>query len=132
MFSHPSDAAAPTVKGYKVINIYPNEDGLPDVQALKKAVSNRTAGLLITNPEDTGIFNPKIKEFTQIVHDSGGPIEFVPKNDSQVEKLLSSREDIFPHYDQQHFEEDFSSHFDILEQTSIPHSERTIYLMKRK
>ncbi|MHA1952403.1 MAG: aminomethyl-transferring glycine dehydrogenase subunit GcvPB [Candidatus Heimdallarchaeaceae archaeon] len=72
MFSHPSDAAAPTVKGYKVINIYPNEDGLPDVEALKKAVSNRTAGLLITNPEDTGIFNPKIKEFTQIVHNAGG------------------------------------------------------------
>lgn len=72
MFSHPSDAAAPTVKGYKVINIYPNEDGLPDVEALKKAVSDRTAGLLITNPEDTGIFNPKIREFTRIVHEVGG------------------------------------------------------------
>ncbi len=72
MFSHPSDAAAPNVKGYKVINIYPNEDGLPDVEALEKAVSNRTAGLLITNPEDTGIFNPKIKEFTRIVHEAGG------------------------------------------------------------
>lgn len=72
MFSHPSDAAAPNVKGYRVINIYPNEDGLPDVEALRKAVSKRTAGLLITNPEDTGIFNPKIKEFTEIVHEAGG------------------------------------------------------------
>ncbi len=72
MFSHPSDAAAPTVKGYKVINIYPNEDGLPDIEALKKAVSKRTAALLITNPEDTGIFNPKIKEFTDMVHKVGG------------------------------------------------------------
>jgi len=72
IFSHPSDAAAAAVKGYKVITIYPDEDGLPDVEALKKVVSHRTAGLLITNPEDTGIFNPKIAEFTRIVHEAGG------------------------------------------------------------
>ena len=45
IFSHPSDAAAAAVKGYKVITLYQNEDGLPDVEALKKAVSERTAGL---------------------------------------------------------------------------------------
>ncbi|MCK4645869.1 MAG: aminomethyl-transferring glycine dehydrogenase subunit GcvPB [Candidatus Aminicenantes bacterium] len=72
IFSHPSDAAAAAVKGYKIITLYPNEDGLPEVGALKKAVSDRTAGLLITNPEDTGIFNPKIEEFTKITHDVGG------------------------------------------------------------
>jgi len=72
IFSHPSDAAAAAVKGYKVITLYQNEDGLPDVEALKKAVSERTAGLLITNPEDTGIFNPKIEEFVKLVHEAGG------------------------------------------------------------
>ncbi len=72
IFSHPSDAAAAAVKGYKIITIYPNEDGLPDLEALKTAVSDRTAGLLITNPEDTGIFNPDIVEFTQTIHDFGG------------------------------------------------------------
>lgn len=72
IFSHPSDAAAAAVKGYKIITLYQNEDGLPEVDALKKAVSNRTAGLLITNPEDTGIFNPQITEFTKIVHEAGG------------------------------------------------------------
>jgi len=72
IFSHPSDAAAAVVKGYKVITLYQGEDGLPEVEALKKAVSSRTAGLLITNPEDTGIFNPKIVEFTKIVHEAGG------------------------------------------------------------
>jgi glycine dehydrogenase subunit 2 len=39
---------------------------------VEQAVSERTAGLLITNPEDTGIFNPWIKEFTGIVHAAGG------------------------------------------------------------
>ena len=72
IFSHPSDAAAAAVKGYKVITLYPDEYGLPDIEALKKAVSERTAGLLITNPEDIGIFNDKIQEFTKIVHDTGG------------------------------------------------------------
>jgi glycine dehydrogenase subunit 2 len=72
ILSHPSDAAAAAVKGYKVITLYHNEDGYVEVEALKKAVSERTAGLLITNPEDTGIFNPKIVEFTKIVHEAGG------------------------------------------------------------
>jgi glycine dehydrogenase subunit 2 len=72
IFSHPSDAAAAAVKGYKVITLYPDEYGLPDLEALKKAASERTAGLLITNPEDTGIFNSKIQEFTKIVHEAGG------------------------------------------------------------
>jgi glycine dehydrogenase subunit 2 len=72
IFSHPSDAACPKVAGFKVITLYPDEDGYPDIQALKAAVSERTAGLMITNPEDTGIFNPKIAEFVQIVHEAGG------------------------------------------------------------
>jgi len=72
IFSHPSDAAVAAVKGYKIIIIHQDEDGLPDIEAFKKAVSKRTAGLLITNPEDTGIFNPKIAEFTKVIHDIGG------------------------------------------------------------
>ncbi len=72
IFSHPSDAAAAAVKGYKVITLFPDEDGYPDFKALKAAISNRTAGLLITNPEDTGIFNPEMIEFTKAVHEVGG------------------------------------------------------------
>ncbi|MHA1344926.1 MAG: aminomethyl-transferring glycine dehydrogenase subunit GcvPB [Candidatus Heimdallarchaeaceae archaeon] len=92
MFSHPSDAAAPNVKGYKIINIYPNEDGLPAVEALEKAVSNRTAGLLITNPEDTGIFNPKIKEFTRIVHEVGGVCGYDQANANGILGITRAKE----------------------------------------
>jgi hypothetical protein len=59
IFSHPSDAAAAAVKGYKVVTLFQGADGLPTVEDLRKAVGPRTAGLLITNPEDTGIFNPR-------------------------------------------------------------------------
>ena len=72
VFSHPSDAAAAKVKGYKVITIREDEDGLPSFEALAGAVSKHTAGLLITNPEDTGIFNSKIAQFTAVIREAGG------------------------------------------------------------
>lgn len=72
IFSHPSDYAAASVKGYNVVNLYGNEEGVPDLEALKAALSERTAALFITNPEDTGIYNDRIAEFTQAVHDVGG------------------------------------------------------------
>lgn len=72
IFSHPSDAACPKVAGFRIITLYPDENGCPDVEALRAAVSERTAGLMITNPEDTGIFNPKIAEFVEVVHAAGG------------------------------------------------------------
>jgi len=72
IFSHPSDAACAKTAGFKIITLYPGEEGYPELEALKAAVSDRTAGLMITNPEDTGIFNPNIDQFVKIVHDVGG------------------------------------------------------------
>jgi glycine dehydrogenase subunit 2 len=92
IFSHPSDAAAAAVKGYKVITLYQNEDGLPDVEALKKVVSNRTAGLLITNPEDTGIFNPRIVEFTKMVHQAGGLCGYDQANANGILGITRAKE----------------------------------------
>jgi len=59
-------------------------------------------------------------------------IEFVPKNDSQVKKLLASRKDIFDRYDIESFRNDYSHYFDILEEKNIENSERTLFLMKKK
>jgi glycine dehydrogenase subunit 2 len=92
IFSHPSDAAAAAVKGYKIITIYPNEEGLPDIEALKTAVSNRTAGLLITNPEDTGIFNPDIAQFTQLIHDNGGLCGYDQANANGILGIARAKE----------------------------------------
>lgn len=72
IFSHPSNAACAKTAGFKVITLYPDADGYPDLEALKAAVGPRTAALLITNPEDTGIFNPRIEEFVRTVHEAGG------------------------------------------------------------
>lgn len=59
-------------------------------------------------------------------------IEFVPKNDSQVKRLLATREDIFPHYDEGGFESAFTRFFDIVEKVSIKGTERTLYFMCSK
>jgi glycine dehydrogenase subunit 2 len=92
IFSHPSDAAAAAVKGYKIITLYPDEEGFPDLAALKKAVSPRTAGLFITNPEDIGIFNPRIAEFTKTVHEAGGLCGYDQANANGILGMTRARE----------------------------------------
>jgi hypothetical protein len=59
-------------------------------------------------------------------------VEFVPKTDSQVQRLLASREDIFPHYTLDHFTGACSDVFEILDSTPIRESERTMLLLQRK
>ena len=58
-------------------------------------------------------------------------IEFIPKSDSQLKKLLSTREDIFPHYTQQDFELEFRNYFTIQTSANIKDSQRTLYLMTK-
>ncbi|MDX1377860.1 MAG: class I SAM-dependent methyltransferase, partial [Anaerolineales bacterium] len=59
-------------------------------------------------------------------------IEFVPKSDTQVQKLLSSRKDIFPNYTREAFEDAFSARFAIREKVAVKESERFLYLMQKK
>jgi hypothetical protein len=59
-------------------------------------------------------------------------IEWVPKDDSQVQKLLASRQDIFSDYHQESFEAAFGNYFHIKEKVSIQDSPRVLYLLERK
>lgn len=92
IFSHPSNAACAKTAGFKVITLYPDEDGYPDIEALKTAVSERTAALLITNPEDTGIFNPRIEEFVGIVHEAGGLCAYDQANANGILGITRARD----------------------------------------
>lgn len=58
-------------------------------------------------------------------------IEFVPKSDSQVKRLLASREDIFPDYTPEDFEAVFKTRYKIHRKTAIDQSERLLYWMER-
>ena len=59
-------------------------------------------------------------------------IEFVPKSDSQVQRLLATRADVFPHYAQAEFEQAFNARFIIVKSMVITGSERMLYLMRRR
>jgi glycine dehydrogenase subunit 2 len=70
--SHPSSAATAAAAGFEVVTLMLGEDGYAPLQALRAAVSERTAALMIVNPDDMGIYNPQITEWVQIVHQAGG------------------------------------------------------------
>ena len=59
-------------------------------------------------------------------------IEFVPKSDSQVQRLLLNRKDVFDDYNEENFRSAFSSQFAILDEKPIASSERSLFLMRRK
>ena len=59
-------------------------------------------------------------------------IEFVPKNDSNAQKLLAFREDIFPDYTQAGFETSFAREFVIERSVKLHDSERVLYEMRRR
>ncbi len=93
MFSHPSNCAVARIKGFKVINIYPDpKTGRPDFEAFKEAVSDRTAALLITNPEDIGIYNESIKKFTDLVHAYGGLCSYDQANANGILGVTRAKE----------------------------------------
>jgi hypothetical protein len=58
-------------------------------------------------------------------------IEFVPKRDSQVQRLLKTRIDIFKDYTEECFERAFSVHFEVLCKKQIATTERTRYLFRK-
>ena len=59
-------------------------------------------------------------------------IEFIPKDDVQVKRMLSTREDIFNDYNQEEFERVFSEKFTIDRRIQIADSTRILYLMSVK
>lgn len=71
-FSHPSNAATARAAGYDVHTIVSGPDGYPTVDALRAVLDENCAALMITNPEDIGVFNPHIAEFVELVHEFGG------------------------------------------------------------
>lgn len=59
-------------------------------------------------------------------------IEFVPKSDSQVKRLLVTREDIFDGYTREGFEQAFGEVFSITRRIPLRGTARTLYVMERK
>jgi glycine dehydrogenase subunit 2 len=70
--AHGTNPATAAMAGYTVVNIPSNTEGCVDVEKLKEAVGDDTAGLMLTNPNTLGLFDKDILEITKIVHEAGG------------------------------------------------------------
>jgi len=70
--AHGTNPATATMCNFKVKEIPTNEVGDVDIEALKSIVGPQTAGIMLTNPSTLGVFERRIKEIADIVHDAGG------------------------------------------------------------
>ena len=70
--AHGTNPASATMAGYKTIVIKSNENGTVDIDDLKAHLGPKTAGLMLTNPNTVGLFDPNIMEITRLVHEAGG------------------------------------------------------------
>lgn len=70
--AHGTNPASAAMAGFEVVNIPSTADGLVDLDSLRAAVGEDTAGLMLTNPNTVGLFDKNILEITQIVHQAGG------------------------------------------------------------
>lgn len=70
--AHGTNPATAAMCGYEVVNIDSAPDGCVDLESLKAALGDDTAGLMLTNPNTVGIFDQNILEITRLVHEAGG------------------------------------------------------------
>lgn len=82
--AHGTNPATTAMAGYKVVEIASTKEGLVDVEALKEAVGEDTAGLMLTNPNTLGLFEKEIKQIAQIVHDAGGLLYYDGANANAI------------------------------------------------
>jgi len=74
--AHGTNPATAVMAGMTVVNIPSGSDGCVDIEKLKEAVGEDTAGLMLTNPNTLGTFEKDILEITKIVHDVGGLVYY--------------------------------------------------------
>lgn len=70
--AHGTNPASATMAGLRTIPIRTDQNGDLDLQHLKECVSERTAGLMLTNPNTLGLFSSNILKIARIVHEKGG------------------------------------------------------------
>ncbi len=74
--AHGTNPATATMAGYQAVEIKSTPEGDVDLDALRAAVGEDTAGLMLTNPSTLGLFERNITEVTKIVHEAGGLIYY--------------------------------------------------------
>ncbi|TWT26136.1 aminomethyl-transferring glycine dehydrogenase subunit GcvPB [Planomicrobium sp. CPCC 101110] len=74
--AHGTNPASATVAGFETITVKSNEQGLVDLEDLKRVVGPDTAALMLTNPNTLGLFEEQILEMAAIIHEVGGKLYY--------------------------------------------------------
>lgn len=82
--AHGTNPASATVAGMQTVTIPSDARGLVDLEALKRAVDENTAALMLTNPNTLGLFEEDILEIAKIVHDVGGLLYYDGANANAI------------------------------------------------
>ncbi len=70
--AHGTNPASAALAGFEVISVPSNKNGTVDVEKLKTYLSDDLAGMMMTNPNTLGVFEPQILEIAELVHNAGG------------------------------------------------------------
>jgi glycine dehydrogenase subunit 2 len=70
--AHGTNPASAAIAGYRVVSIPSDSDGVMDLAALKKALNDEVAGVMLTCPNTLGLFNPHIREICDLIHSVDG------------------------------------------------------------
>ena len=74
--AHGTNPASATVAGFETITVKSNENGLVDLEDLRRVVGPDTAALMLTNPNTLGLFEENILEMASIIHEAGGKLYY--------------------------------------------------------
>jgi glycine dehydrogenase subunit 2 len=74
--AHGTNPASVTMAGYEVVKVATDRRGGVDLDDLRSKVDEQVACLMLTNPNTLGVFDERIAEITQLVHDAGGTLYY--------------------------------------------------------
>lgn len=74
--AHGTNPASATIAGFDTITVKSNEQGLVDLEDLRRVAGEDTAALMLTNPNTLGLFEENILEIAEIIHQVGGKLYY--------------------------------------------------------
>ena len=66
--AHGTNPASAAIAGYDVRTVPSNADGVMDIDALRDALDDKVAAVMLTCPNTVGLFNPRVHEIADLVH----------------------------------------------------------------
>ena len=69
--AHGTNPASANISGYRTVQIKSRDNGLVDLDELKKQLNHEVAGFMLTNPNTLGLFEVQVEEIARVIHEAG-------------------------------------------------------------